>query len=125
VAGFAYDSSSMFRRDTVDARNMGFFKIGKLIVFPITIMDTYLFSYAHVTEENVLNVISKAVELAANKGFMTILWHDCSIRMRGGRMYPLILETLVSKESISLIRGIDAYNAIADNELKDSVARKT
>lgn len=116
TAGFRYDSSSMFSRDAIDTRNMGFFKVGGLIVFPITIMDTYLFSYMHVTEENVLETVNKAVDIAAEKGFMTMLWHDCSIRMKGGRMYPLILRALVSRENINLVRGIDACDFIAEEE---------
>lgn len=119
AAGFAYDSSCMFRRDAVDVRNMGFFRVGGLTVFPITIMDAYLFTYMRVTEENVLETMNKAVELATEKGYMTILWHDCSIRMKGGRVYPLILRALASKENVSLVRGIDAHKLIAEDELKE------
>jgi peptidoglycan/xylan/chitin deacetylase (PgdA/CDA1 family) len=116
TAGFTYDSSFMMVRDAVDARNMGFFKAGKLIVFPITIMDTYLFSYMHVTEENMLETINRAVDAAADKGFMTIAWHDCSIRMRGGKMYPLILKALASNKKINLVRGTDACSSIIEGE---------
>lgn len=116
TAGFRYDSSSMFSRDAIDTRNMGFFKVGGLIVFPITIMDTYLFSYMHVTEGNVVANVDKAAELATEKGFMTILWHDCSIRMKGGRMYPQLLEALASRKNTNLVRAIDAYNSIVRAE---------
>jgi len=113
AAGFAYDSSSMFRRDAIDTKNMGFFSHGKLIVFPITIMDTYLFSYMHVKEENVIATIEKAANLAVEHGFMTLLWHDCSLRMKGGRVYPRVVESLASRENTTLVRGMDAYNLVA------------
>jgi len=114
AAGFLYDSSSMFCRDAIDPRNMGFFKHNRLVVFPITIMDTYLFRYMHVNEENIVANLETAADLAIEKGFMTIVWHDCSIRMKGGRMYPRVLEALVSKENISLVRGIDAYHLVQE-----------
>jgi len=111
-AGLRYDSSAIFSRDSIDIKNMGYFNIGKLVVFPITIMDAYLFSYMHVSEERIIEVINKAVTLAINKGFMTILWHDSSLKMRGGRMYPSILQFLASMENVELVRGIDAYNLV-------------
>jgi peptidoglycan/xylan/chitin deacetylase (PgdA/CDA1 family) len=112
AAGFAYDSSFMYSRNGIDVRNTGFFNWGKLIVFPITIMDAYLFSYMRVREENVVATVDKAADVAGEKGFMTILWHDCSIKMKGGRMYPKVLEALSSRENTKLMRGIDAYNLI-------------
>jgi peptidoglycan/xylan/chitin deacetylase (PgdA/CDA1 family) len=120
AAGFKYDSSCVFRRDAIDVRNMGFIKVGGLIVFPITIMDTYLFSYMHVTEENVLETINEAVETATQKGYMTILWHDCSIRMKGGREYPQILKALASTENVSILRAKDAYDLIMENKPKEN-----
>jgi hypothetical protein len=32
--------------------------------------------------------------------------------MRGGRMYPAILEFLKSRDNVRMVRGIDAYKAI-------------
>jgi peptidoglycan/xylan/chitin deacetylase (PgdA/CDA1 family) len=115
-AGFQYDSSVMFSRDTIDEKNMDHFTVGRLVVFPITIMETYLFSYMHVTEDKVVEVVNKAVGLAAGKQFMTIVWHDCSLKMRGGRMFPRVLESLASREDIQLVRGIDACNIVKENE---------
>jgi len=111
-AGLRYDSSVTFCKNEIDIRNMGYFSVGKLVVFPITIMDAYLFSYMHVPEERIIEVMKKALMLAIDKGFMTILWHDSSLKMRGGRMYSSILEFLRSKENIELVRGIDAYNLV-------------
>jgi len=110
--GLRYDSSVTFCRNVIDIKNMGYFNVGKLLVFPITIMDAYLFSYMHIPEERIIEVINEAVMLAINKGLMTILWHDSSLKMRGGRMYSSIVEFLASKENIELVRGIDAYNFV-------------
>jgi len=111
-AGLVYDSSVTFCKDAIDTKNTGYFKVGKLVVFPITIMDAYLITYMRVPEERIIEVINRAVMTAASKGFMTILWHDSSLKMKGGRMYPSILEFLTSKENIELVRGTDAYNLV-------------
>jgi hypothetical protein len=66
----------------------------------------------HVSEENVVATLEKAANMAVEKGLMTIVWHDCSIRMKGGRMYSKVIEALASRENTSLIRGIDAYNLV-------------
>jgi peptidoglycan/xylan/chitin deacetylase (PgdA/CDA1 family) len=110
--GLRYDSSVTFSRNAIDIKNIGYFYVGKLVVFPITIMDAYLFSYMRIPEDRIIEVINKAVMLAIDKGFMTLLWHDSSLKMRGGRMYPSILEFLTSKKNIELVRGIDAYNSV-------------
>ena len=111
-AGFIYDSSITFSKDSIDSRNMGYIRVGGLVVFPITLMDAYMFTYMRVEEERIVKLVNKAVELSCDKGFMTILWHDNSLKMRGGRMYPAILEFLASRDNVSLVRGIDAYKAI-------------
>lgn len=111
-AGLKYDSSIIFNKHDVDIRNTGYLMIGELIVFPITIMDTYLFTYMRVSEDKIIDVISRALDVTVESGYMTILWHDCSLKMRGGRMYPKILEFLVSKDNLEIVRGIDAYRIV-------------
>ena len=111
-AGLRYDSSVTFSKNAIDIKNMGYFGAGKLVVFPITIMDAYLFSYMRIPEERIIEAINEAAMLAIDKGFMTILWHDSSLKMRGGRMYSSILGFLRSKENIELVRGMDAYNFV-------------
>lgn len=111
-AGLKYDSSIVFNKHDIDVRNSGFIMVGELVVFPITIMDSYLFTYMKISEERIMDIINKAIEIGAEKGFITILWHDCSIKMKGGRMYSKILELMVSKDYLEIIRGIDAYRII-------------
>ncbi len=111
-AGLRYDSSITFNKKAIDIKNTGYFKVGKLVAFPITIMGAYLFTYMNITEERIIEVINKAVNIAIGRGFMTILWHDSSLKMRGGRVYPSILEFLTSKDNVEIVRGIDAYNHV-------------
>jgi hypothetical protein len=112
-AGFKYDSSICFNRYEVDARNAGFFYAGRVLEFPITVMDAYLFTYMRVPEDKVLSYIEKAINLGFSKGFITILWHDSSIHMKGGRIYPKILELLHSRDNVEVMRMIDAYKLIS------------
>jgi len=111
-AGLKYDSSITFNKYDIDVRNTGYFDFRGIIEFPITVMDAYLFTYMNVTEDKVVDCISRALNIGAKSKFITVLWHDCSIKMRGGRMYPKILEFLHSKDHLKVVRMIDAYRMI-------------
>jgi peptidoglycan/xylan/chitin deacetylase (PgdA/CDA1 family) len=111
-AGFIYDSSITFCKESISGRNAGYIEVGGLVVFPITLMDTYVFTYMRVPETRIVELIDRALQLSSDKGFVTILWHDNSLKMRGGRMYPAILEFLKSRDNVRMVRGIDAYKAI-------------
>ena len=111
-AGIKYDSSAIFSKDSLDKRNTGYLKKGKLIVFPITVMDAYLFTYMHIPEERVIEHIGKALELAPGGSFVTILWHDNVLKMKGGRMYSKIADFLASMDGVRVVRGIDAYKSV-------------
>jgi peptidoglycan/xylan/chitin deacetylase (PgdA/CDA1 family) len=110
-AGIKYDSSVIFSKDTLDRRNTGYLKQGNLIVFPITVMDAYLFTYMHVPEEKVLEHVGKAIKLVPGGSFVTILWHDNVLKMKGGRMYSKIADFLASRDDVRVVRGIDAYES--------------
>jgi hypothetical protein len=111
-AGFKYDSSIIFNKYDIDVRNTGYFDVKGIVEFPITIMDAYLFTYMNVTEDKVIDCISRALNIGAKSKFITILWHDCSIKMKGGRMYSKILELLHSRDHLKVVRMIDAYKMI-------------
>ena len=85
--------------------------------FLITIMDAYLFTYMRVSEADVVKVVVEALRKALNAGkrFVTILWHDSSIHMRGGRAYAKLLEYVSSLDYVKVIRGIDAYTMIRES----------
>jgi peptidoglycan/xylan/chitin deacetylase (PgdA/CDA1 family) len=118
-AGFLYDSSLSFSKDRFDLRNTGYLNENDgLIVFPITFMDAYLFSYSHLNEQNVIEfIVSNLLEAQKSETkFATILWHDNAILMRGGRVYRQLLEKLVQMEDVILTRGIDAYRLASSDK---------
>jgi hypothetical protein len=112
-AGFDYDSSLMGRKDEVTPENAGFHHEKGLYVFPITIMDAYLFTYMKVSEEKVPGVFEAAIASCHGRGYMTVLWHDNSILMKGGKAYPSICRLLASRDDIECITGAQACRLVA------------
>ena len=43
---------------------------------------------------------------------MTILWHDNVLKMKGGRIYPKILEFLASQDDVIMCNGLELANKI-------------
>jgi peptidoglycan/xylan/chitin deacetylase (PgdA/CDA1 family) len=119
--GFKYDSSAKFSRERIVKRDFGYFKKSRLIVFPMTIMDTLAFTYLAVGEEDVVKLIKKVLgicdKLQRKDKVITILWHDCVLKMRKGRLYPEVLEYLTSRKDIEIKRGIDLVNMIEEGSL--------
>jgi hypothetical protein len=112
-AGFEYDSSVMLHKDRVSPESAGAQLEDGLRVFPITIMDTYLFTYIRVPEEKVLNVFESAIEVCRAAEYMTVLWHDNSMMMKGGRVYPKICEMLTSRNDIECITAGEACTRLS------------
>jgi len=116
--GFIYDSTMKKYKNYISIDDMNYKKIDGIIEFPITIMDTYLFSYLGATEENILDIFQETVSIGMSKNesdnikIITLLWHDNVLKMKGGRMYKNILEYLTSKNNIKIMRGIDLVNII-------------
>jgi hypothetical protein len=118
--GFMYDSTVRHSKDRIDEREMGYSMIDGIIEFPVTLMDAYIFTYLKLREEQVLKLVNDTVETCkklGSKGIFTLIWHDCSLKMKGGRIYPTILESLSSMDDVKLCRGIDLADAICDGEL--------
>jgi len=115
-AGLRYDSSLKAFRDRVSAEDMGFRVIDGVVVFPITIMDAYLFTYMRVSEEHVVDVVEEALRVAEalprEPRIVTILWHDSSINMVGGRAYGRVLEHLHVREGVKVLRCVDALKLV-------------
>ena len=116
--GFTYDSTMKKYKNHISIDDMNYMKIDGIIEFPITIMDTYLFSYLGVTEENILDIFQETISTVTSKNesdnikIITLLWHDNVLKMKGGRMYKNILEYLTSTNNIKIMRGIDLVNII-------------
>jgi len=118
--GFAYDSSVKKFRSSIDIRDTGYYRHDKLIEFPITLMDAYLFAFMNVKEEQVIDIFKRTITdiKSTEQDFkiVTVLWHDNVLKMKGGRMYAKILEFLTSQEDTKITRGIDLCEAINRNE---------
>ncbi len=114
--GFVYDSSVMKSVRKIDNKSRGYFLLGKIIEFPITIMDAYLFTYMHITEDQMINTFRYVLESARkyNNTFniVTIIWHANVLKMKGGRKYKDILEYLSGQKDVRLIKGIELARII-------------
>jgi peptidoglycan/xylan/chitin deacetylase (PgdA/CDA1 family) len=119
-AGIKYDSSICFDKEQIDARNTGFLVKDGLVIFPITFMDAYLFTYRHLTEETIVPFVVKTIEHLFDSGakILTLLWHDNSVLMKGGRAYEQLIKELTTKSNTTFLKGIEAYQLI--NKLKGS-----
>lgn len=113
---FIYDSSKKNSTHDLTQNDIGYKKFEKIIQFPITVMDTYLFTYMKITEEKIIPFIDASLNLSRklNSEFnvLTILWHDNVLKMNGGRMYPKILEFLVSQNDVIILKGADIASLI-------------
>lgn len=118
-AGFTYDSSIMFQKSNCDRRNSDFFFSGRLIELPITLMDSYMFTFNGLSENDVIPYVEKCIDKLKRSGvkLITLLWHDCSIMMRGGRAYPKLLKRLAERRDLELVRAVDAVNHILRGDL--------
>lgn len=114
--GFVYDSSIRKSKDRIDQNEMGHHKFGKLIEFPITLMDAYMFTYMKITEEQIIPTFEYTLnygrKLNNDFNIITVIWHDNVLQMKGGRMYKKILEYLVSQQDVKISRGIDLAEMI-------------
>jgi peptidoglycan/xylan/chitin deacetylase (PgdA/CDA1 family) len=114
VAGIKYDSSLSFNKEQIDKRNTGFLVKNGLVVFPVTFMDAYLFSHMHHSEETVVPFILDSIEnlFASGVELVTLLWHDNSVFMKGGRAYEELIRKLTDLSNTRFLKGIEAYELI-------------
>ena len=116
---FIYDSSKRKTKDTISDEDMGYEIIDDIIEFPVTLMDAYLFTHMGISEEKIVPIVEKTLnscrQLESNFNLMTILWHDNVLKMKGGRIYPKILEFLTSQEDVIVCNGIELVNEIKKN----------
>jgi hypothetical protein len=105
-------------KDRITIDDMNYKKVDGIIEFPLTLMDTYLFTYLGVTEKNILDIfketISTAMDINNSKDMkiITLLWHDNVLKMKGGRKYKDVIEFLTSENNIEIKRGIDIVDII-------------
>ena len=115
-AGIKYDSSISFDKHHIDPRNTGHLTRDGVVVFPITFMDAYLFTYMGQTEETIVPFIVETVDqlYAAGAEILTLLWHDNAVMMRGGRVYPQLIKQLVDRGDITFLTGKEAFNQVQE-----------
>lgn len=114
--GIKHDSSLCFSREGPSPRSAGCLRCGGVLELPITVMDAYLFAYWGVKPGGVRKAVLEALQAAyeAGKRVATLLWHDCSVRMRGGREYLELLEDLSSLRWIEPVRVADVPKVLEE-----------
>ncbi len=69
-----------------------------LLELPLALMDTTLWGYLRKTEDEGEKVFVGLLDAVGEvNGLMTLLWHQESVRMKGGRIYPRLLDTLAGR----------------------------
>jgi len=105
-AGFVYDT-------TVGNRDRLGFRLGlcspfhppdsgwrrmELVELPLVLMDTTLWGYLRRSEvDGERDFLGLVDQVDGVNGLMTVLWHQESVRMRGGRIYPKLLGELARR----------------------------
>jgi len=95
--GLIYDSS--YRVESLDSK--GFLKLPEgLWELPIAIMDTDVFGRLMLSEKSAWKYITAKIEKLVKSGYkvITILFHQESFRMKGGRLYSRLIDWLWEKE---------------------------
>ncbi len=81
-----------------------------ILEIPLILMDTSLWGYMHLTEEEGLRMIEKVIAIASSRGgLFTLLWHQEALLMRGGRIYPEILKRIPSSCFVGSASMIDEW----------------
>lgn len=77
-------------------------------------MDAYLFTYMGLTEKTIIKFVLKTMErlFASGVQMMTLLWHDNSIMMKGGRAYSDLINQIASNSNVAFLKGIEAFELV-------------
>jgi peptidoglycan/xylan/chitin deacetylase (PgdA/CDA1 family) len=119
-AGLKYDSSLTYSKEIIDPRNSDYLRKNGLIVFPVTFMDAYLFTYMGLTEKTITKFILKNLErlFVAGVRIVTLLWHDNSIMMKGGRAYSILINQMASNSDVVFLKGIEAFELVQKGRIE-------
>ena len=124
---FSYDSSLRHSKDRIDEKEMRYFRNNpinnkghygmdpskRIVEFPVTLMDAYLFTHMRIKEDKIISEFEKTLDISRNLwdgeglhgGVITVIWHDNVLKMIGGRMYQQILEFLTSQDDVKILSG--------------------
>ena len=79
----------------------------QLIELPLIIMDAAIWTWLKLTEASALQTILKIRDIIKQShGLLTILWHQCVLKMKGGRIYEDLIKNLVN-ESVYTATGAE------------------
>ena len=82
-------------------------------------MDAYLFTYMHLSEDKILNIIRQTLDLGRKMNHflnvITIVWHSNVLKMKGGRKYCDILEYLFNQDDVKIVKGIELAGILISN----------
>jgi peptidoglycan/xylan/chitin deacetylase (PgdA/CDA1 family) len=78
-----------------------------ILELPLTIMDATLWGYKKYSELRAVSIFEELLKTIKNyHGLCTILWHQCALKMRGGRIYEKLLRRL-AQENVFMTSGIE------------------
>lgn len=108
-AGFKYDSSIRIN----DAKfKLPYQPLEGFYEVPLTIMDSDLWGVWKLTEKEGWNYITKRLEEVERvSGIFVFNAHQCSFRMRGGRLYGKLVREVVNR-GFKVMRCVDLVNML-------------
>jgi hypothetical protein len=107
--GIRFDSSLCITKTRPSLENTGCVLYGGVVELPVTVMDTYMFTYWGVKPEEVHAKLTEVLKHFNDLGveIATILWHSNSVKMRGGREYLRLVEEIWRLEWLTPIKVMD------------------
>ncbi|MEM0026551.1 MAG: hypothetical protein QXT53_01270 [Ignisphaera sp.] len=107
--GIKYDSSICKSKIGPSLDSSGCYILGDVVELPITMMDTYMFTYWGVKPDEAYQRIIETLENFNRQGIeiVTLLWHTNSVRMYGGKEYLRLVEEIWRIEWLTPVRVID------------------
>ncbi|MBM3897517.1 MAG: hypothetical protein FJ358_03205 [Thaumarchaeota archaeon] len=104
--GFMYDTTWGFNKKPGFRAGLCFpyhppspnFEPLNILELPLTLMDTSLWGYMHLQEEDGFAEVERTIsKVKEHRGLFTLLWHQEALQMKGGRLYPRILRRLAGE----------------------------
>jgi len=80
----------------------------RLLELPLSLMDTTLWGYLKKSEEEGFEEVMRSMAMVERvEGLFTLLWHQESVRMKGGRVYWRVLQRLGRRKGVFVGSGAD------------------
>jgi hypothetical protein len=80
----------------------------RLLELPLSLMDTTLWGYLKKGEEEGFDDVMRSIRMVEEvEGLFTLLWHQESVRMKGGRIYWRILKELGRRKGLFVGSGAE------------------